>query len=414
VTPAQLAGRASMDAVDSTYAWIRLCVALVLGTIGSAGMWSYVVALPPVQADFGIDRGAASVPYTMAMMGFAFGGVAMGRLADRFGIVFPAILGSVLLGGGYIAASYAPNIWTLDAAHFLIGVGASGTFGPIISDMSHWFRKRRGIAIAIASSGNYLSGAVWPPIIQYFIETSGWRATHLGIGILCLITMIPLALMMRRRSPIEHVEIGATGGTARGTLSLKPNTLQALLAIGGIACCVAMAMPQVHIVAYCGDLGYGPARGAEMLSLMLGLGLIARVASGSIADKIGGLSALMIGSALQAFALLLYLGFNGLTSLYIVSGLFGLFQGGIIPMYAVIVREYFPPKDAGVRTGIALMFALFGMALGGWMSGAIFDLTGSYRAAFANGFLWNLLNLAIIGWLLLRSRAGMSGRLATA
>jgi MFS family permease len=377
-------------------------------------MWSYVVALPPVQADFGIDRGAASVPYTMAMMGFAFGGVAMGRLADRFGIVFPAILGSVLLGGGYVAASYAPNIWTLDAAHFLIGVGASGTFGPIISDMSHWFRKRRGIAIAIASSGNYLSGAVWPPIIQYFIETSGWRATHLGIGILCLITMIPLALMMRRRSPIEHVEIGATGGTARGTLSLKPNTLQALLAIGGIACCVAMAMPQVHIVAYCGDLGYGPARGAEMLSLMLGLGLIARVASGSIADKIGGLSALMIGSALQAFALLLYLGFNGLTSLYIVSGLFGLFQGGIIPMYAVIVREYFPPKDAGVRTGIALMFALFGMALGGWMSGAIFDLTGSYRAAFANGFFWNLLNIAIIGWLLIRSRTSASGRLATA
>ena len=414
MTPAQLAGRASMDAVDSTYAWIRLSVALVLGTIGSAGMWSYVVALPPVQADFGIDRGAASVPYTMAMMGFAFGGVAMGRLADRFGIVFPAILGSVLLGGGYVAASYAPNIWTLDAAHFLIGVGASGTFGPIISDMSHWFRKRRGIAIAIASSGNYLSGAVWPPIIQYFIETSGWRATHLGIGILCLITMIPLALMMRRRSPIEHVEIGATGGTARGTLSLKPNTLQALLAIGGIACCVAMAMPQVHIVAYCGDLGYGPARGAEMLSLMLGLGLIARVASGSIADKIGGLSALMIGSALQAFALLLYLGFNGLTSLYVVSGLFGLFQGGIIPMYAVIVREYLSPQDAGIRVGIALMFALFGMAIGGWMSGAIFDLTGSYRAAFANGFLWNLLNLAIVGWLLVRSRASPTGRLAHA
>jgi MFS family permease len=151
-----------------------------------------------------------------------------------------------------------------------------------------------------------------------------------------------------------------------------------------------------------------------MLSLMLGLGLIARVASGSIADKIGGLGALMIGSSLQAFALLLYLGFNGLTSLYVVSGLFGLFQGGIIPMYAVIVREYFSPRDAGIRVGVALMFALFGMALGGWMSGAIFDLTGSYRAAFANGFLWNLLNLAIVGWLLVRSRAGMSGRLAPA
>ena len=226
--------------------------------------------------------------------------------------------------------------------------------------------------------------------------------------------MIPLALLLRRPSPVEHAERRRRRRRARGTLGLKPNTLQVLLAIAGIACCVAMAMPQVHIVAYCADLGYGVARGAEMLSLMLGLGLIARVASGSIADKIGGLAALLIGSALQAFALLLYLGFNGLTSLYVVSALFGLFQGGIIPMYAVIVREYFPPKDAGVRTGIALMFALFGMALGGWMSGAIFDLTGSYRAAFANGFLWNLLNIAIIGWLLIRSRTWISGRLAAA
>src|SRR5262249_31680678 len=157
------------------------------------------------------------------------------------------------------------------------------------------------------------------------------------------------------------------------------------------------------IVAYCGDLGYGPARGAEMLSLMLGLGLISRVLSGSVADRIGGLATLLIGCALQAFALGLYLGSDGLTSLYVVSRLFGLFQGGIVAMYPVIVREYFPPREAAFRTGIALMFALFGMALGGWMSGAIFDLTGSYRAAFINGVLWNLLNIAIVGWLLLRS-----------
>lgn len=407
------AGRADMSAVDSTYAWIRLFVALVLGTIGSVGMWSYVVALPPVQADFGILRNLASLPYTMAMIGFAFGGVAMGRLADRYGIVAPAIIGTLLTALGFLGAGYSPNIWILSAAHLVIGFGCSGTFGPIVSDMSHWFRKRRGIAIGIASCGNYLAGAVWPPIIQYFIEQNGWRAAHIGIAVFCLVTMIPLALMMRRPSPVEHVDlIGA--GTAHGTLGLKPNTLQALLAIAGISCCVAMAMPQVHIVAYCADLGYGVARGAEMLSLMLALGLIARVVSGSIADRIGGLAALLIGSVLQAFALLLYLGFNGLTSLYVVSALFGLFQGGIIPMYAVIVREYFPPQDAGTRVGIALMFALFGMALGGWMSGAIFDLTGSYRAAFANGFLWNLLNIAIIGWLLIRSRTWVSGRLATA
>jgi MFS family permease len=405
--------RADFSVVDSPYAWMRLFVALVLGTIGSVGMWSYVVVLPPVQADFGILRNEASMPYTAAMIGFAFGGVAMGRLLDRYGILVPAIGGTLLTVVGFVAAGYAPNIWALVAAHVVIGFGCSGTFGPIVSDMSHWFKKRRGIAIGIASCGNYASGAIWPPIVQHFVTTDGWRATHIGIGLFCLVTMIPLALLLRRPSPIDHVDLEGASA-ARGSLGIKPNTLQGLLAVAGIACCVAMSMPQVHIVAYCADLGYGVARGAEMLSLMLGLGLIARVASGSIADKIGGLAALLIGTTLQALALLLYLGFNGLTSLYVVSALFGLFQGGIIPMYAVIVREYFPPKDAGVRTGIALMFALFGMALGGWMSGAIFDLTGSYRAAFANGFLWNLLNIAIIGWLLIRSRISASGRLAAA
>jgi len=410
---APAAGRADISGVDSTYAWIRLFVALVLGTIGSVGMWSFVVALPAVQAEFGILRAEASLPYTLSMIGFAFGGVLMGKLADRYGIVFPAVCGTLLLALGYVMSGYAPNIWTLAAAHAVIGIGTSATFGPIVADMSHWFRKRRGIAIGIASCGNYLSGAVWPPIVQHFIETSGWRETHIGVGIFCIITMVPLALMLRRRSPVEAAELGVAF-VPRNTLGLRPNTLQALLAVAGIGCCIAMAMPQVHIVAYCGDLGYGVARGAEMLSLMLTLGLISRVLAGSIADRIGGLGALLIGSVLQAFALLLYFGFDGLTSLYVISALFGLFQGGIIPMYAVIVREYFSPQDAGIRVGIALMFALFGMAIGGWMSGAIFDLTGSYRAAFFNGFLWNLLNIAIIGWLILRSHGRTSEKLVAA
>ena len=397
------AGRAEHDAVDSTYAWIRLAIAVITGTIGSAGMWSYIVALPTVQADFGILRAEASLPYTVVIMGFAFGGVIMGRFVDRFGIVWPGLGGAALIGLGFVAAGLAPEIWTLSAAHFVIGIGASATFGPIIADTSHWFRKRRGIAIGIASCGNYASGAVWPPIIQYFIATNGWRATHIGIGIFCGLAMVPLLLLMRRPSPVESIAVGAAS-VAHGSLRLAPNTLQALLAIAGIGCCVAMAMPQVHIVAYCGDLGYGPARGAEMLSIMLGLGLISRVLSGSVADRIGGLATLLVGCALQAFALVLYLGFDGLTSLYVVSGLFGLFQGGIVAMYPVIVREYFPPREAAFRTGIALMFALFGMALGGWMSGAIFDLTGSYHAAFINGIAWNLLNLTITCWLLFRTR----------
>jgi MFS family permease len=175
-----------------------------------------------------------------------------------------------------------------------------------------------------------------------------------------------------------------------------------LLAVAGVGCCVAMSMPQVHIVAYCGDLGYGVARGAEMRSLMLACGIVSRIASGFIADRIGGLPTLMLGSMLQGVALLLYLGFNGLTSLFVISGLFGLFQGGIVPSYAIIVREYFPAREAGTRFGVVVMATLFGMALGGWMSGAIFDATGSYRAAFANGILWNLLNGAIVLFLLFR------------
>ena len=162
-------------------------------------------------------------------------------------------------------------------------------------------------------------------------------------------------------------------------------------------------MPQVHIVAYCGDLGYGVARGAEMLSLMLGFGIISRVASGFVADRIGGLATLLIGSTLQGVALVLYLLFDGLWSLYVISVLFGLFQGGIVPSYAIIVREYFRPDDAATRVGLVLMATLFGMAIGGWLSGAIFDWTGSYAAAFANGAAWNLVNILIVGWLLMRT-----------
>jgi MFS family permease len=175
-----------------------------------------------------------------------------------------------------------------------------------------------------------------------------------------------------------------------------------LLCVAGLACCVAMAMPQVHIVAYCGDLGYGPARGAEMLSAMLGFGIVSRISSGLIADRLGAVPTLLIGSVLQGTALFLYLLFDGLVSLYIISALFGLFQGGIVPMYAIIVRQYFPPKEAGIRIGIVLMATLFGMALGGWMSGVIFDYTGSYWVAFLNGLIWNVLNMLIVVWLLLR------------
>ena len=301
-------------------------------------------------------------------------------------------------------------MWVFALAHVLVGIGASATFGPLMADASQWFLRRRGIAVTIAAAGNYLAGTVWPPILQYFIANVGWRETHVGIGIFCAITMLPLVLAFRRPAPVQPVTAAVVAG--RGTLGLRPNVLQALLCIAGIACCVAMSMPQVHIVAYCGDLGYGAARGAEMLSLMLAFGIVSRVASGFIADRIGGLATLLLGSVLQGVALLLYLFFEGMISLYVISALFGLFQGGIIPMYAIIVRDYFSPREVGTRLGLVLMATLGGMALGGWMSGFIFDLSGSYRAAFLNGLMWNLLNVAIMLWLLTGSRFAARKRIA--
>jgi MFS family permease len=395
--------------IESRYAWLRLAACVALSAIGGVGMWSVVVALPAIQADFGIDRAQAALPYTFAMLGFGAGGILMGRLADRFGIAVPALAGTCALALGYVAVGASSSLWQVALAHgLLIGVGCSATFGPLMADISHWFARRRGIAVALAASGNYISGTIWPTVVQHFIATIGWRATHVGIGIVCLVLMLPLIVFLRR--PLEAQARAAAGAAAakrQAETPLSPNTLQVLLCIAGIACCVAMSMPQVHIVAYCGDLGYGVARGAEMLSLMLGFGIVSRIASGFIADRIGGLRTLLLGSLLQGVALFLYLFFDGLFSLYVISALFGLFQGGIVPSYAIIVREYFSPREAGTRVGIVLMATLVGMALGGWMSGKIFDLTGSYQAAFLNGLAWNLLNVSIATWLLLRTRRRM-------
>jgi MFS family permease len=395
--------QASASGVDSSYAWRRLGVALVLSGIGSVGMWSFVVALPAVQADFGIARGEASLPFTLTMFGFGIGGVVMGRLADRFGIIIPVLLGAVALGAGYGLSGIAGGIVTFALAQGLLGLGCAATFGPLMTDMSHWFARRRGIAVAIVSAGNYVGGTIWPPLVQHFISTEGWRATQIGIGVICIVTLMPLSLLLRRRAPLLHsAASNATAAGKLGTLGISANALMVLLFIAGIACCVAMAMPQVHIVAYCGDLGYGPARGAEMLSAMLGFGIISRIASGFIADRIGGVATLLLSSVLQGVALLLYMFFDGLFSLYVISALFGLFQGGLVPMYAIIVREYFALQEAGTRLGLVLLATLGGMALGGWLSGVIFDWTGSYQAAFLNGLGWNLVNVSIVAWLLFR------------
>ncbi len=389
---------------DSREAWLRLVATILVSTIGGVGMWSVVVALPPVQAEFAVPRAEASLPFTLAMVGFATGGVFMGRLFDRTGILGPLALGAVALSLGYLGAAAAGSLVTFALAHAVIGFGTSATLGPLIADISNWFIRRRGVAVTLCSAGNYLAGTVWPPIVQHAIALYGWRATHVGIALTCGAAMLLIGVVaLRRRAPAALLD--ASAATRKGTpaaFGLSARALQMLLALASVCCCVAMAMPQVHIVAYCGDLGYGVARGADMLALMMAFGIIGRIGSGFIADQIGGLPTLMLGSVLQGVALLLYLFFDGLVSLYVISAVFGLFQGGIVPSYALIVREYFPAKEAGTRIGIIFMMSLFGMALGGWLSGYIFDLTGSYRAAFFNGLGWNAVNGTIALWLLFR------------
>jgi MFS family permease len=392
---------------ESPYAWARLAAGVLSGTIGSVGIWSVVVALPTVQADFGITRADASLAYTLTMAGFAGGGVLAGRLADRFGIVGPVVLGVMLLSAGFLGSAYAANALEFALFCAMIGLGSSATFAPLIADISHWFTRRRGIAVAVCASGNYLGGAIWPPIVEHLIAGGGWRGTQMIIAAVCLVTMLPIALALRRRVA-QTQAMPAVANTQHAVssnrLDLSPNALQGAICLAGLACCIAMSMPQVHIVAYCSDLGFGVARGAEMLSAMLGFGIVSRIASGFIADRIGGLATLLWGSALQGVALSLYLLFDGLTPLYVISALFGLFQGGIVPMYAIIVREAFPEQEAGARVGLAIMSTIVGMAVGGWMSGALFDLTGTYWSAFMNGIAWNLVNTTVVGFLLWRGR----------
>ncbi len=390
-------------AADSRYATLRLVVTLALMTVGSAGMYVVSVMLPAVQAEFGVARADASLPYTALMIGFGVGGILMGRLADRFGVMVPLLIGAVSLCIGFVASGFATGIGTFALAQGLfIGLlGSSASFAPLVADTSLWFVKRRGIAVAVCASGNYVAGAIWPPVVQHFVAAYGWRPTCIGLGLFSGLVMAGLALLMRPRPPAAVAAPPKAGpGRAAAVPSSRPFGLslaqaQGVLCVAGVACCVAMAMPQVHIVAYCGDLGYGVARGAEMLSLMLACGIVSRLVSGAICDRIGGIRTLLLGR--------LFLPFDGLVSLYIISALFGLFQGGIVPSYAIIVREHFPPKEAGARVGTVLMCTLLGMALGGWMSGKVFDLTGSYQAAFINGIAWNLLNGAIAAWLLWRS-----------
>ncbi|MEY3003520.1 MAG: hypothetical protein RLZZ491_696 [Pseudomonadota bacterium] len=391
--------------LDSRASWIRLGLSLLVSLVGNVGMWAIIVILPAMQAEFAVDRADASLPYTLTMIGFALGNFLIGRAVDRWGVARSLAASALLLSAAYAAAAFAPNIATLSALQVLIGFGTATSFGPLIADVSQWFLKRRGIAVAIIASGNYLSGAIWPLILADILAGPGWRTAYLVIAGVTFAVMLPATWLLRKPLPAGAMQAAETAAAHKArNIALSPRALTWLLALAGVGCCVAMSMPQVHIVAYCTDLGYGPAVGAEMLSLMLLGGVVSRLVSGFLADRLGGVLTLIIGSGLQMLALMLYLPTTGLTPLYLVSLVFGLSQGGIVPAYAIIVREYLPAREAGARVGLVIMATIFGMALGGWMSGLIYDLTGAYHWAFLNGIAFNALNLAIMLAIWLRAR----------
>ncbi len=388
--------------IDSRKAAWRLLTALWLMLLGNSGMYAVSVVLPTVQTEFGISRADASLPYTLCMLGFGLGGMWMGRWADRFGIARVLGVGALGVTTGFVWAGLSGGIVGFALAQGVLGLlGIASTFAPLLADTGQWWNKRRGIAVAVCASGNYLAGTLWPPIAQWGVTQLGWRTTYVCIGVFCGLGMGLLALRMRERPPpMVQADVSHTGVVASDRpFGLSVSQAQWWLSLAAVGCCVAMAMPQVHIVAYCTDLGFGAARGAEMLSLMLACGIVSRLVSGAICDRIGGIRTLLLGSVLQGIALLMFLPFDGLVPLYVVSAMFGLFQGGIVPSYAIIVREHFPTAKAGASTGTIIMASLVGMALGGWLSGKIFDLSGSYHAAFLNGVAWNALNLMITFWL---------------
>jgi MFS family permease len=393
------------------HAWYpvaRLVVAVVLMTLGGAAMYASVLVLEPAAVEFGTGRGVASLPYALFMLGFGAGGVMMGRLADRAGILAPAVIGSVAMPAGLWLAAQAQSLPEfLLALGVLCGLlGASFTFAPMVSDVSHWFHGRRGLAVGIAISGSYVAGAVWPPVLQHFIDAVGWRRTFEDLAVFCLAVMLPLVLALLPRPSLDdsgHDASGAPRFPAR-PLGFSRARLQCLICAAGVGCCVAMAMPQVHVVPYVMDRGFDAQRGAEMLALMLGAGIVSRVVSGWLSDRVGGLRTLVLGSVLQALVLVWFMFADTLAMLYAASLAFGLSQGGIVPSYAIIIRTFFPAGQAGWRIGSALMFTIGGMALGAWMAGALHDLTGSYTASYVNAIAFNLLNLGIAVKMLRRAR----------
>ncbi len=404
------------SSIEVQYGWVILFASLMIHSIGLGAPNILFVTLKPIAADLGTDRAVPSLAYSLMMLGTGLGGLAMGWWLDKRGVMEPVLFGAVMIGLGSLLAAQSLGKWNLYLANgILIGLlGKAAMIAPLIANATRWFDRRRGLAVAIIASGQGVAGVFWPPIMRYINDNAGWRDVYQFYGVFVLVTMIPLALLLRPKPPAIPADAIQGKNEADGrVLGLPSNAVQLALWFAVVGCCAAMAMPTVHLFSHATDLGFPAARAAELLSVLFAAAFCSRIAFGMLADRIGGVRTLLIGSGCQATMLLVFSQVNSLPGLYIAAFMFGLGFAGIMPCYALIVRVLFPINQIGWRIAGQYLFAALGMALGGWLGGAIHDITGGYAAAFLVGFAFNIMNLVLIGTLYMRQlRFGQSAALA--
>ncbi|MGH6895345.1 MAG: MFS transporter [Geminicoccaceae bacterium] len=390
--------------IERPYGWIVALASMVMMAVGAGATYLVIVALKPIALEFGWPRAVPSLCYSLALLGAGFGGLFWGSVSDRIGMILPALVGGCMVALGAWLASRADGVLTLYLAHGLfIGLLGNGVFiAPLLANITRWFDRHIGMAVAVVATGQSMAGAVWPPILRYLTDAYGWRQAFFIYAVIALVMLLPLSLILR--SPPRPRGASSTIGSGHGgrVLGWPASAVVATLCLAIIGCCVAMAMPMVHLIAYATDLGHPSARAAEMLAVLLAGAVVSRLLFGALADRIGGLWTLLIGSAGQLLMLTSFTFVESLLGLYVIAALFGLVYGGIVPCYVIIMRELFPIRQVGSRIGIVFLFGTIGMALGAWLGGQIFDLTGSYHSAFLVGVVFNFGNLTLVGALLLR------------
>jgi len=392
------------DDPETRRSWWIATASMLIIFVGWGAPYVVAVALKPIAADLAVPRSIPSFATSLAYIGSGVGGIVMGWWADRVGVLWPALLGSLMVGLGAMVAS-GGSVWQLYVGYgLMVGLlGNSATFAPLMANSSRWFGRRRGTALALVASGQQIAGTVWPPIFRYGLDSIGWRATLVWYGVVALAIMLPLCAVLRHRPPPLSARVAAEEASRPAfPLGLPPNLVQALLCIAIVCCCIAMALPMAHLVAFCSDLGFAPARGAEMLSLLLGSAFLSRMLWGRLSDWLGGLRTVLVGTTAQAAFLSCYIFVDNLWALYAVSAAFGIGFGGIIPSYVLTLRDLFPASEAGWRIGTLLLFGLGGMAIGAWLGGYVYDWFAAYEPAFAIGVGFNILTVALVGTLVLR------------